>query len=66
MENDMTNVNVSVSEANIMTITVDLTQEHGPSKSGKTMTVASTKGNVEVAPGIKLGLNCYKSKIVTS
>ena len=32
---------------------------HGPSKSGKTITVASTKGNIDFE-GVKLGLNCYR------
>ena len=62
--NQMTNVDLK-KDGNILTIKIDLSQEHGPSKSGKTITIASTKGNVEVAPGIKLGLNCYKGKTVT-
>jgi hypothetical protein len=53
-------------KGNNLIITVDLTQDHGPSKSGKTIVVASTLGNVNV-PGdefghIKIGLNVYKYK----
>ena len=44
-----------------LTITVDLSHECGRSKSGKSMVVATTGGNVTV-PGtdVKLGLNLYK------
>jgi hypothetical protein len=55
----MKNVEVKV-EGNILNIKVDLTKSFGPSKSGKTTIIASTEGNVEVAPGIKMGLNIYK------
>jgi hypothetical protein len=45
----------------ILTITVDMSKEFGPSASGKTIQIASTKGNIEV-PGTdaKIGLNIYK------
>ena len=45
-------------------ITVDLTQEFGPSSSGKSITIASTEENISV-PGredVKVGLNIYKPK----
>ena len=54
---------MTVSE-NILTITVDLSKEFGPSSSGKTIIIASTEGNVD-APGqeeIKVGLNVYRKK----
>jgi len=38
------NVELSVN-GNTLTITVDLTQEFGPSSSGKTIIIASTEGN---------------------
>lgn len=41
-------------------IIVDLTKEFGPSSSGKTIIIASTEGNQQVADGIYLGLNVYK------
>ncbi len=58
----MKNVEMSV-DGNILTIKVDLTQEFGPSSSGKTIIVASTEGNASV-PGRdeKVGLNVYKKK----
>jgi hypothetical protein len=55
------NVQMKV-EGNTLTIKVDLTQDFGTSSSGKSVTVASTAGNVSV-PGheeIKVGLNIYK------
>lgn len=51
-------------EGDILTITVDLSQDHGPSKSGKTIIVASSQGNakVEGSEDIKMGLNVYRSR----
>ncbi len=49
-------------DGNILTITVDMSKEHGRSKSGKTIMIASSQGNVEV-PGTndaRIGLNIYK------
>jgi len=46
-------------EKNIMTITVDLTKTFGPSKSGKTVIIASTEGN-QTVDGVTIGLNVYK------
>jgi len=48
---------------NKLVIEVDLSQEFGISSSGKSRTVASTKGNVAIPehPDIKIGLNIYKS-----
>lgn len=56
----MKNVEMSV-EGDTLTITVDLSQEFGPSKSGKTTIIASTEGNKSV-PGReeKIGLNIYR------
>jgi hypothetical protein len=45
----MKNVEMSVN-GNILTITVDLTKEFGPSSSGKTIIIASTEGNYRL-PG---------------
>jgi hypothetical protein len=47
---------------NILTITVDLSERHGPSASGKTISIASTKGNIKLPPphaDISIGLNVY-------
>lgn len=59
----MKNVDIVVEE-NVLTIRVDLGKEFGESKSGKSVTIASTEGNVAV-PGheeIKIGLNIYRKK----
>ena len=48
---------------NKLTITIDLTEEQGMSKSGKSMVIATTSGNVSIPENddIKIGLNIYKS-----
>lgn len=58
----MKNVEMSVS-GNILTITVDLSKEFGPSASGKTTIIASTEGNVSIPNrDEKVGLNVYRKK----
>jgi len=59
----MKNVELSL-DGNILTIRVDLSQTFGPSSSGKTTIIASTEGNVTVAPDRdeKIGLNVYRSR----
>lgn len=58
----MKNVQMAV-VGNILTITVDLTKEFGPSSSGKTIIIASTEGNVSVPErDEKIGLNVYRKK----
>ena len=58
----MKNVEMQV-DGHILTIKVDLTQEFGPSSSGKTIIVASTEGNMNVPDSdVKVGLNCYRSR----
>ncbi|GEM_PF-110268 len=56
----MKNVELSV-EGDILTVVSDLSKEFGPSKSGKTIIVASTGGN-KIVPGRdeRIGLNIYK------
>ena len=51
-------------KGNILTLTIDLSKEIGESKTGKSINIATTNGAtvVEGFPGVKLGLNCYKSK----
>ena len=59
----MQNVNTEVSkDGKTLTITIDLTKDFGPSASGKTISIASTKGNqaIDGAGGARLGLNLYK------
>jgi len=57
------NVKLNV-EGNKLTIEIDLDQNFGPSSSGKSITIATTEGNVGV-PGreeVKIGLNIYKPR----
>jgi hypothetical protein len=55
------NVDYDIDEANgILTIHVNLKEEQGRSKSGKTIVVASTQGNINVDGRHFLGLNVYK------
>ncbi len=55
----MDNVDIRV-KGNIMTIAVDLTRTIGPSKSGKTVMVATTNGNAAHESGVTIGLNIYR------
>jgi len=58
----MKNVHMAVA-GNVLTITVDLSKEFGPSTSGKTIIVASTEGNVSIPEREeKVGLNVYRKK----
>ena len=58
----MKNVDLSV-DGNMLTIKVDLSQDFGPSSSGKTTIIASTEGNVTIPDREeKIGLNIYKKK----
>ena len=47
---------------NILTITVDVSNEYGVSSSGKSIIIASTEGNVSIPEkeDIKIGLNVYR------
>lgn len=61
----MKNVEMTV-KGDILTIKVDLTEEFGPSTSGKTIIIASTEGNQTVpGHGAVIGLNVYKRKEAT-
>ncbi|HEX4204890.1 MAG TPA: hypothetical protein VHZ51_11985 [Ktedonobacteraceae bacterium] len=59
----MKNVQLNV-EGTKLVIVVDLEQDFGPSSSGKSLTVASTEGNVSIPEreDIKIGLNVYKPR----
>lgn len=49
-------------EGNTLTIKIDLSKNFGLSGSGKTTIIASSKGNVDIGGGVKMGLNIYKGK----
>ncbi len=56
----MQNVKWEVKD-NKLIIEIDLTLEFGGSKSGKTITIASTKGNQKIeGTNAIIGLNVYK------
>jgi len=57
------NIEMNV-EGDKLIIIVDLNQEFGLSSSGKSITIASTEGNVAIPnrEEIKIGLNVYKPK----
>ncbi|NLL09799.1 MAG: hypothetical protein GX268_02690 [Methanomicrobiales archaeon] len=59
----MKNVDMKV-EGNTLTITVDISKDYGESKSGKSITIASTEGNISIPDHeeIKIGLNIYRKK----
>ena len=62
MAKEMQNVATSV-EGNILTIKIDLSKDFGPSSTGKTTIVASSKGPQAIdGTDVKLGLNIYKKK----
>jgi hypothetical protein len=57
----MKNIQMEV-EGKKLIITIDLSQEYGRSSSGKSVTIASTDGNISV-PGqedVKIGINVYR------
>jgi hypothetical protein len=56
----MENVKWEVTD-NKLVIEIDLSKEFGLSKSGKTVTIASTKGNQKIeGTDAVIGLNVYK------
>jgi len=59
----MKNVDMKLNE-NQLVITIDLTKDFGMSKSGKSVTIASTEGNISIPEhdDIKIGLNIYRKK----
>ena len=56
----MKNIEMTV-EGETLIIKVDLSKDFGPSKSGKTIIVASTEGNMPIPErDEKIGLNIYR------
>ena len=55
----MKNIKVKNAEG-ILTLAVDLDVNHGQSKSGKSIIIATTGGNKEIAPGVYMGVNIYR------
>lgn len=58
----MKNMEMEVN-GDILTITIDLSKDFGPSSSGKTNIVATSEGNINVKDREeKIGLNIYRKK----
>ena len=57
----MNNVEYTI-KGSTLTITIDISQEGEESSSGKSIVIASTKGNkqIDAKKGLVLGLNLYK------
>lgn len=55
----MKNIDVKEEKGKLV-ITIDLTKTFGASKTGKSLIIASSEGNIIVAPGVFMGLNVYK------
>lgn len=53
-----TNINMEADGDNV-TLRMDLTQDSGPTTSGKNRRVATTGGNTAILAGLKLGVNLY-------
>ena len=49
-------------KGSVLTITVDLSKTFGRSKSGKSIIIATTAGNVQVQPGVFMGVNVYRKE----
>ena len=47
-------------KGDLLTVKIDLSKTSGASKSGKSIVIASTEGNVAIEGGMFLGINCYK------
>ncbi len=56
----MQNIEMTIEE-NILTVKIDLSKRFEPSKSGKTISIATTSGNIAVPENkkIKIGINAY-------
>lgn len=57
----MQNCKMELIDGSKLVITVDLTKNFGPSKSGKTVIIATTSGNQFVeGANVTVGLNVYR------
>lgn len=62
----MKNVEMNVTKDNKLVISVDLSQEHGLSGSGKSIIIGSSEGNAKVTDKmgreVMIGVNVYRKK----
>jgi len=55
------NIEIDVQGSKLV-VTIDLDAAGIPSASGKTLVIASTRGNAPIAPGVFAGINVYRKK----
>jgi hypothetical protein len=62
MAQQFENLKIEVQGNTVIITIIDHTREFGVSASGKSKTVASTKGNVQIegTDGLVIGLNAYR------
>jgi len=61
MESIGQNIQMEVKDGKLL-LEIDLAAKGVPSASGKTIVLASTRGNLPVTEGVFLGLNVYRPK----
>ena len=61
-ESDLGNGITGIINGDTLTLTIKLSRPGQPSASGKTMVLASTRGNVVMSGGVTVGLNVYTKK----
>lgn len=49
-----------VRKGDVLTIEVDLSQDFGRSKSGKSIVISTTEGNEALGDGVFVGVNVYR------
>lgn len=54
-----TNITATL-DGNKLTLIIDISEDQGRSKSGKSTIIATTNGNQALPGGAKIGLNLYK------
>ena len=62
VQNVETEVKETEVKDDILIIKIDLKQDHGECKSGKTTRIASTLGFMKITDDISLSLNCNRKK----
>jgi hypothetical protein len=58
-EKTMKNIETKI-EGTILTVKIDLSKNQGPSRTGKSILIASTEGNSAISPGVFMGVNVYR------
>lgn len=48
-------------DGEVLTLTINLKKELGPSRSGKTKLIATTNGNAILPDGSRIGVNVYRA-----